>query len=50
MKVVIDRFEGSYAVVEINKGKFVNLPKELVPDAKEGDVIVITIVPFKSVR
>ncbi len=43
MKVVIDRFEGSYAVVEINKGKFVNLPKELVPDAKEGDVIVITI-------
>ena len=43
MKVIIDRFEGDYAVVEINKGKFVNLPKELVPDAKEGDVIVITI-------
>lgn len=43
MKVIIDRFEGDYAVVEINKGKFANLPKELVPDAKEGDVIVITI-------
>lgn len=43
MKVIIDRFEGDYAVVEINKGKFVNLPKELIPDAKEGDVIVITI-------
>ena len=43
MKVVIDRFEGSYAVVEINKGKFVNLPKELVPNAKEGDIVIIRV-------
>ena len=43
MKVIIDRFEGDYAVVEMDLGKFVNLPKELVPNAKEGDVIVITI-------
>ena len=26
MKVIIDRFEGDYAVVEIDKGNFVNLP------------------------
>ena len=43
MKVIIDRFEGDYAVVEIDKEKFVNLPKELVPDAKEGDVIIIRV-------
>ncbi len=43
MKVIIDRFEGNYAVVEIHKNKFVNLAKELVPDAKEGDVVNIII-------
>ena len=43
MKVIIDRFEGDYAVVEVNVGKFVSLPRILVPDAKEGDVISITI-------
>ena len=43
MKVIIDRFEGDYAVVEIDKGNFVNLPKELVPNAKEGDVIIIRV-------
>ncbi|CDF12343.1 putative uncharacterized protein [Mycoplasma sp. CAG:776] len=43
MKVIIDRFEGEYAVVELEVGKFVNMPKELVPDAHEGDVINIFI-------
>ena len=43
MKVIIDRFEGDYAVVEIDKGNFVNLPKELVPDAKEGDIVIIRV-------
>ena len=43
MKVIIDRFEGDYAVVEIDKEKFVKLPKELVPNAKEGDVIIIRV-------
>ena len=43
MEVIIDRFEGEYAVVEISKNKFVNLPKELVPDAKEGDVVCINV-------
>lgn len=41
MKVIIDRFEGNYAVVEIDVGKFVNIPKVLLPNAKEGDVIKI---------
>ncbi len=43
MKVIIDRFEGEYAVVELSIGKFVNMPKELVPNAHEGDVINISI-------
>ena len=43
MKVIIDRFEGDYAVVEIEVGKCVNIPKILVPNAKEGYVINIEI-------
>lgn len=43
MKVIVDRFEGNYAVVEINPNKFVNMPKELIPNAKEGDIININI-------
>ena len=48
MEVIIDRFEGEYAVVELNKGVFVNLPKVLVPDAKENDVIQITVNKKKT--
>ena len=44
MDVIIDRFEGDYAVVEIAVGHFAHLPKELVPEAKEGDVVRITIL------
>lgn len=43
MEVIIDRFEGEYAVVEIDKDTFVNLPKVLVPSAKEGDVVKIIV-------
>ena len=43
MKVIVDRFEGDYAVVEIAIGKCVNIPRVLVPDAKEGYIIKIEI-------
>ena len=43
MKVIVDRFEGDYAVVEIAIGKCVNIPRVLVPDAKEGDIIKVEI-------
>ena len=43
MKVIIDRFEGEYAIVEIEIGKFGNIPKILLPNAKEGDVVKIEI-------
>jgi hypothetical protein len=43
MKVIVDRFEGDFAVVEIKEGLFANFPKVLLESAKEGDVISIEI-------
>ena len=48
MDVIVDRIEGDYAVVEIDKGKMCNLPLELVPNIKEGDVVTITIYKDKT--
>lgn len=48
MDVIVDRIEGDYALVEIEKGKMCNLPIELVPDVKEGDVVTITINKDKT--
>ncbi len=43
MKVVIDRFEGEFAVIELENGDMVDIPKKILPDnAKEGSVIKIT--------
>ncbi len=43
MKVIIDRFEGDFAVVELPDGEIVDLPCALFADAKEGDIISITV-------
>ena len=48
MRGIIDRFEGSFAVVELDNNEMKNIKRELVPiEAKEGDVLnifeVITI-------
>ena len=48
MDVIVDRIEGDYALVEIEKGKMCNLPIELVPDVKEGDVVTIAINKGKT--
>jgi hypothetical protein len=43
MKLIVDRFENDFAVCEIEKGKFVNIPiVALDSQTQEGDVIVIT--------
>ncbi len=40
---VVDRFEGGTAVVELDDGRFVDLPGELLPaGAAEGDLIEVT--------
>ena len=43
MKVIIDRFEGEFAVAEMSDGKMINVPKILLSDAEEGDIIEITV-------
>lgn len=43
MKVILDRFEGNFAIVELQDGSMANLPRALVPEgAGEGAVIDIT--------
>lgn len=42
MRVIIDRFEGEYAVVELGE-KLLNVPRELFAGAKEGDAAEITV-------
>ena len=38
---VIDRIEGSFAVIELNDGTMVNIPKnKIIGDFKEGDILV----------
>lgn len=40
MKGVIDRFEGKFAVIELENRDTKNVPRALLPpEAKEGDVI-----------
>ena len=48
MKVIIDRFEGDYAVVELENGEFADMQKVFVPNAKEGDVVTITVSEDKD--
>lgn len=44
MKITVDRFEGSFAVVETENGKMIDCPIELLPpNAKEGSIINISV-------
>ncbi|NLY45741.1 MAG: DUF3006 domain-containing protein [Tissierella sp.] len=44
MRIIIDRFEGEFAVVELEDKSFIDMPIELVPEgAKEGDIVEIQI-------
>lgn len=43
MYITIDRFEGEFAVVLTENGDVYNMPRALVPDAAEGDVISICV-------
>ena len=41
VKVIVDRFEGAMAIVELTEGELQKIPKIFIPDAKEGDCIEI---------
>lgn len=44
MNVIIDRFEGDFAVLELEDKAFVSMPRRLVPpEAGEGTVLNIEI-------
>ncbi|MBC8589793.1 DUF3006 domain-containing protein [Wansuia hejianensis] len=44
MKVIIDRFEGEFALLELEDREIIDIPKRLLPEeAKEGDIIKIII-------
>ena len=39
MKLIIDRFEGEFAIVEAEDGSVFNMPKKLFSCCREGDVL-----------
>ena len=44
MKYTIDRFEGDFAVIELENETMVSIPKcALPPEACEGDIILVEI-------
>lgn len=48
MEVIVNRIEGNYLVLELEDGNVIDVTKELIPEAKEGDVIIITIDKEKT--
>ncbi len=43
MEVIVNRIEGNYLVLELENGNIVDVTKELIPEAREGDIIRISI-------
>lgn len=44
MRVIIDRFEGNFAVCEKEDMSMTNIPKDKLPEeAKEGDILLIEV-------
>lgn len=44
MKFVIDRFEGEFAIVELENKEIIEIPRSIIPtEAREGDVLTISI-------
>lgn len=43
MQVVVDRIEEDYIVLELDNGNIIDVPKELIPGAREGDIVDIYI-------
>lgn len=48
MEVIVNRIEGDYLALELENGNIVDVPSELIPEAKEGDVITISINKEKT--
>lgn len=45
MKFTVERFEGNYAVIELEDGKILDIPSSIIPKkAREGDLLEISIL------
>ena len=46
--MIIDRFEGEKAIIELGEGEFISVNKELLPSScREGDVIIFENNEYK---
>ncbi|MDK2798643.1 MAG: hypothetical protein PWP27_248 [Clostridiales bacterium] len=44
MKIIIDRFQDDFVVVELPNKSIMSIPKAIIPeDAKEGDVLIVQV-------
>lgn len=43
MQITVDHIEDDYLVVELEDLSTIDIPRALIPDAKEGDVVDIII-------
>jgi len=50
LKVIIDRFEGEFAIVEMPDKSFLQVPRQLFVDAKESDVVSIAVDSLETER
>lgn len=50
MRVIIDRFEADYAVVELEDGSMAHMAVKLLPGAREGDVVEIKVDREETAR
>ena len=50
MEVIVDRIEGNSLVLELENHEIVNIPKKVIPNATEGDIIDININYEKRVK
>ena len=50
MKLIIDRFEGDFAIVELPDGRLIDCPKCLIPNnANEGSIISAAAIRSKAI-
>ena len=50
MKVIVDKIEGDIASVELENGEIVNVPKVILDDAKERDVVEIKVCKDETIE
>ena len=48
MEYVVDRIENDMVLLEMPDGDCVDVPRKLLPDAKEGDIVNITVDSQKT--